>query len=281
MSFILTIEVSTVELLLHYVAEHSGRWERTGNVRPWFRGQADAGRPPLPSVFRGHHDEFTMTSMFRLKALAFGNTPETGRLDQWLFLGQHFGLPTRLLDWTESPLFACLFAVAQWAASDRPEECYASPHMAIWMLHPVALNGLSGIDTFPNTWTHGNIGNENCRMAFHPTNEHSRMIESGQLKPSVFPLAIQASAVDRRVVVQRSCFTIHGTDQRDFESMLLETDLVRNGYFRKFIIPRSVAPRMLDVLTDMGISFSTIYPDFTGLATELRNRFGPKPALRS
>ncbi len=278
---ILTIEVSTVEHLLHHVSETSAGWEREGNVRPWFRGQADAGLPPLPSVFRREYDEFTMTSTFRLKALAFGDTPETGRLDQWLFLGQHFGLPTRLLDWTESVLFACFFAVAQWAACDQPEECYRSQHMGIWMLHPLALNRLSKVPGFPNTWTKKNIANENCRMAFHPKVERAQMVEACALRPSRYPLAIQASAVDRRVVVQRSCFTVHGTDERDFETMLTDTDLVPGGYFRKFIVPRAVAPRLLEVLTDMGISFSTVYPDFKGLADELRHRFGPKPTLHS
>ena len=72
-------------------------WKRSGNVRPWFRGQANA-EAPLPSVFRpvgvrNPYDEFRMTTAFRLKALAFRDkTPDTGRLDQWLFLAQHYGL---------------------------------------------------------------------------------------------------------------------------------------------------------------------------------------------
>lgn len=278
MPSLLSIEVRSVELLLQHVTEHSAGWKRQGNYRPWFRGQADAGLPPLPSVFRQPYDEFAMTSMFRLKALAFGNTPETGRLDQWLFLAQHYGLPTRLLDWTESALFACFFAVSQWVASERPEECYKSAHMAVWMIDPSELNSFSRVAGFPNTWAK-KPGRENCRMAFHPPMQRSSMISKGELKPSVYPLAIQASAVDRRVVVQRSCFTIHGQDERDFEAMHEQSGLL-SGSLRKFLIPRNVAPEILETLTEMGISFSTVYPDFAGLATELRHRFGPKPALR-
>lgn len=276
--FILQTEVTNIQALLSNIKGRTSLWRRYGNVGPWFRGQADAGEPPLPGVFRQIYDEFQMTSMFRLKALAFGNTPETDRLDQWLFLAQHYGLPTRLLDWTESPLFACFFAVSQWALSPKPEDSYKSQHMAIWMMDPIELNSQSAnLPAFPNTWKK-KPGRENFRLAFEAEVRSKKLQQLGKLSPTKFPLAVQASAVDRRVVVQRSCFTIHGTDQRDFEALHNEEGLL-SGYFYKFIIPRAEAPTLLGELTNMGISFSTIYPDFNGLAMELRSTFGPKPEL--
>jgi hypothetical protein len=273
---IATTRVSSVPELIETVTADSSHWRKAGHARPWFRGQADASQPPKPSAFRQPFDEFWLTTMFRLKSLAYGATIETDRVDQWLFLAQHYGLPTRLLDWTESPVLACFFAAAQWLESGKPEDKYLSPDMAVWMLHPIELNRLSNQPFFPNTWVWGRA-HDNFRMAFHPPKQRAKMAHDKQARPPFvptdYPLAVQASAVDRRVTAQRSCFTIHGWDEDDFESMLASTVLIYRGFFRKYLIKRSRASAILRQLDDMGISFSTVYPDLSGLAKELKFRF--------
>lgn len=280
------MRVQNLTELLRQIDSTAKTWgDPSGNVRPWFRGQEDAGQALIPSLLRGTgYDEFWMTTTFRLRALAFGAAAaaiETGRLDQWLFLMQHYGLPTRLLDWTENPVLAMFFAVEQWMSSERskkPPSEYKSDHMGVSMLQPIMLNVLSGMVPFPNTWTFPGV--ENFRMAFHPRSQWVKIAATAKYEPveqlsvpqpTYFPVAVIPSAVDRRVVVQRSCFTIHGSQEDDLET-LVDSTSVRDALVR-FELPRTEAPQLLKDLDALGVSYTSVYPDLPGLAQELRLRF--------
>ncbi len=80
-----------------------------------------------------------------------------------------------------------------------------------------------------------------------------------------------------RMAGQQSCFTVHGSERRDFEALLKNTSLVRDGFFKKYLLARGRAPELLLELDELGISYATLYPDLHGLSTQLKLRFKGRP----
>ncbi len=85
---------------------HSG-WVFRGSPNKDFECKPSAGRiSNYDPLFEEH-----LFRTFKREARLHLSMPEASDWE-WLALGQHFGLPTRLLDWTTNPLVACYFAVS-------------------------------------------------------------------------------------------------------------------------------------------------------------------------
>ncbi len=102
-------------------------------VDPWFRGQGSSSWDLRPSLYRKKENyklEREMVRDFKLRAATLLEFEPSNDLE-WLFVMQHYGLPTRLLDWTESYLCALYFATVDYASKKDA---------AVWILDPWSLN---------------------------------------------------------------------------------------------------------------------------------------------
>jgi len=250
--------IRSVENFVTAVRQDSSDWPI--EQPRWFRGEPTTSTPLLPTLYRlanGSLRENQLLQTFRARASAFSSDalPDRKKTDQWLFLAQNVGLPTRLLDWSEGALIALYFALRE-----------SEP--IVWMLNPLHLNYCAlGAPTnldpntlreFPLPWHNPsqpakNIANENLRGAWELDG------------PGVdLPVAVHPSYVHSRLRAQRGCFTIHGKQKLSLQA------LVPHPILKRYEIDPSCKQEIRRELATLGITESVAYPDLDGLTRELR-----------
>lgn len=220
----------------------------------WWRGQPEAGLPLKPRVFRKpdfNAAEYNYIFQFNRQAPIRYPTWPTVRFDQ-LMLMQHYGLPTRLLDWTQGLLVASYFAVKD----DRPEKA-----ASLWALNPYILNAVhrpNGSNPLIGIFEHTSKEVQ-CMvdLAFTPFND--RTYRGDRV------LAITGPELDLRMLVQWSVFTIHASDKP------MENLLDKERFLREIKIPAEDREPLRQALRIFGFSRSRLFPDLQSLAEEIGN----------
>jgi hypothetical protein len=222
--------------------------KRFGGQHLWWRGQAAEEWTLAPQVYQKGYgpNEHNLTLLFQNKAKVRHNMcPNADDRTAWLLLMQHCGLPTRLLNWSESILVATYFAVS--------EKKYWDQAATLWGLEPTKLNesqaNRKGILVHQD---------ENVIRLF------SEAFESEPMKTSAKTLAIMADQQDVRQVVQFATYTIHGSNRPINEQDKADKFLVQ------YEIPTTAKPQLLQALELLGIKKSWLFPDLEHLAIDLQ-----------
>src|SRR6266700_2414899 len=137
----------TLSDYLDEVNEIRKRWRKKrakskgDSMSIWFRGQRSAKWELRPRIYREEY-KLALESEIRLEFEGNGLQLATTNLNptkwEWYFLMQHYGAPTRLLDWTGNPLAALYFAITD------ERENFKTDEAAVWVLDPWRWNKLHG-----------------------------------------------------------------------------------------------------------------------------------------
>lgn len=221
--------------------------------RIWFRGQPNAIWDLIPSVQRSHPDsEHIITNDFYIRVKQIlPNPPQKENYSAWLSMMQHYWLPTRLLDWSMSPLIAMYFAVENYFNQG------ADTDACIWCLRPSVLNEKMGFGSY-----------------IYPSDAYTvqRMLvrafkEKEVIEPVFEDKIIACCSVqnDLRMYSQQSAFTVHNTKKK-------LVDFCDDETLYKIIIPSYIRKDLLKHLDFCGINQGFIYPDMEHIALDIRYR---------
>ena len=217
-------------------------------ARIWFRRHCNGEWPLLPGIYRAEElkdREDDLRHDFHSRSIPYfeGAGPVPGNNWEWYFIMQHYGVATRLLDWSESALVALYFALR-----DHNRDHGSA---AVWVLDPWFLN-----DAFVGKSEVLDPEKDAQAYLHEPYGDSSGMPSS--------PIAIRARHNSRRIAAQRGVFTLHGCDPLPLDAC--EKLAPR---LAKIEITASSVGNIRRQLARAGITDAVVFPELLGIGREV------------
>lgn len=177
-----------------------------------------------------------------------------------LIIGQHHGLPTRLLDWSYSPLVALHFATSGEALAEMEDE-----DCAVWAIDIEEINSL-----LPEKYQ---CMLEERSAYLFTVDMMNDLVESlGNYDEDMGEdsmVLLEPPSIDQRIISQYSYFSVIPAGIRNLEGFLDS----RTNNTVKYVIDRSLKWRVRDMLDQMNINERVVFPGLDGLASWLKRHY--------
>ncbi len=236
------------------------------------------GRHRSPHAFRGMaRAEFGLaTSLMRLggdyarheahllrnfrKYARMLNAPAEDSTWSWLALAQHHGLPTRLLDWTFSPLVALHIATEDPAHFDADGVVWCVDYVAAQRRLPAPLRAIldaEGSDVFTS---------ELLAQAVGSLGDLQSLETAGP-----YVLFLEPASIEERIVNQFALFALMSNAGARLDHWLE----AHPRLVRQLVIPGPLKWEIRDKLDQANITERVLYPGLDGLSRWLRRYYSP------
>ena len=254
-----------------------------------YRGMAHKSWPLLPGIFReigtayegweaGTHKYLTFSTEqrilqhFRQEAAAYVTQNRDESDIWWVELAQHYGVPTRFLDWSENPLVALYFACEN---NSQEEEA------VVWMLNRLNYNRyIKELDP-----AYDFIEDEGARRQAISNLIGLTECEGGacQLSPLRLPFLYSPYLFDGRMSAQSSWFMVWGNNMRPFQQMVDHKNYMKlpeetcalcagddsDDFLFQYIIPVCAKQQIVRELDMLGINGKTLFPGLDGVGKHI------------
>jgi hypothetical protein len=182
----------------------------------------------------------------------------TDSIWDWLALGQHRGLPTRLLDWTYSPLVALHFA------TETPDE-YDSDAV-VWAVNFVEANKL-----VPPKLKRIMDREASQTVTVEMLRTFQGLKPFDALARSPFLVFLEPPAIDTRILNQFALFSLMSSPTAEMDDWLKQNPRL----CRRVVIPKKLKWEIRDKLDQANVNERVLFPGLDGLTRWLTRYYLP------
>jgi hypothetical protein len=228
-----------------------------------FRGLARASYTNTSSLARlsGDYAGLERHLVRNFRKYAHQEAPGPTEWD-WMALGQHHGLPTRLLDWTFSPLVALHFATASWPEDDA----------LLWAVDVEAVHR-----SLPGPLRETLEGEGSLLFTTELLARHAGGVEELDRLPADEPFALffEPPTLDARIANQAAVLSIIADPTCHMHDWLGAHD----GTCRAWRIPAALKVEIRERLDQAHVNERVLTPGLDGLAAWLRRYYSPQSVV--
>jgi len=233
-------------------------------------------------IVNGEREAF---DYFMRHAQSIINTPPPVEdLTSWMIIMQHYGAPTRLLDWTRSPFVALYFAY---------KTCITSPSdkVRIWILSETGCMNHYREYTTQDVVGRSVWSKETLKLFYSDEYENNIVQHVLHSQNESMPYLLYPRKPDRRMNNQQGVLTICPSEYADIEFPLeyirrpfpststggkLEymSQTTKSNILWRLDLPKDWRKDVLKKLDDMGINEASMFPDLEGLGRYTKTLIG-------